>query len=194
MMFYNSKLRICGAVDMLYEYIEDEGRAVLPVQVPCGVDPVSGAVQYRLVMKRRLVMYDWKRSKELKESNPYQSGCVYLTQGSEDTNRNHYDRQLTIYKMMAEAEPGADEDTALDPAYDFVITERYILLLHPQQLAPLRVEVKLGKQEEQAIIGHRLTELHWDNEGARSGLLPPPQPRRYGQAAPGQPQQQQRKE
>lgn len=157
MRFYNSKLRMCGSVDMLYEYISDQGKPV-PVQVPVIVD---GVLTHKTVMKRRLVMYDWKRSKEIKNDNPFQKGCVYLTEFMDDCNRKHYDMQLTGYKIMAEAE------------YDYIICERYLLILHPQQLAPLRIEVTMEKRVEQAMIGHRLTELHWDKDGERSALLPP---------------------
>ena len=48
-----------------------------------------------------LIMYDWKRSKEIKINNPYENGMFPLTH-IPNTNFWHYHLQLNVYKALIE--------------------------------------------------------------------------------------------
>jgi hypothetical protein len=74
---FDSFLRICGSVDMLY--IDDAGE---------------------------IEMYDWKRSKGIDRTNRYQSGCSVITEGVDDCNYEHYSMQMIIYKIILERNYG----------------------------------------------------------------------------------------
>lgn len=78
---YCEYLRLCGQVDMLYEYVDEK-------------DHGDG--------KKHLVLADWKRSKKITMYNSYQSGCVPCTETMGDTNFTHYCIQLCLYKYMLE--------------------------------------------------------------------------------------------
>ncbi len=74
---FDSFLRICGSVDMLY--INDQGE---------------------------IEMYDWKRSKCIERTNKYQSGCSVITEDLDDCNYEHYSMQMIIYKIILERNYG----------------------------------------------------------------------------------------
>ena len=88
---YNEEVKLAGSIDMVYEN-------------PDGT----------------LMIYDWKRSKEITKSNGF--GKYALTPCIEhlpDTNYWHYSLQLNTYKAILEAK------------YDKKITDLYLVRLHP---------------------------------------------------------------
>lgn len=98
-------LMICGSVDILYEEWP-------PRKCP-GRDPT----------KKYLILGDYKRSKEIKLMNPYQSGipeCSAVANAG-DCNYMHYVIQLNLYKYI------------LETWYDVVILQTFIIVLHPDQ-------------------------------------------------------------
>lgn len=67
-----------------------------------------------------LMILDWKRSKEIKESNEWQKGfgpCAHL----DDCNYNHYCLQLNIYEWI------------LTHNYGKKIIGRFLVIFHPNQ-------------------------------------------------------------
>lgn len=68
----------------------------------------------------RLYLIDWKRSKEIKEKNPYQKGfgpCAHL----DDCNFNHYSIQLNLYQWI------------LEKNYNVKVAGRILAIFHPNQ-------------------------------------------------------------
>lgn len=80
-MIYDEELRLSGSVDMIYE---DEN----------GV----------------LKIYDWKRSKEIKKSNPWESAKTECINHLPNSNYWHYSLQLNTYKAILERKYGKKVD------------------------------------------------------------------------------------
>ena len=87
---WDSETRICGSVDMIFK------------------DPDG-----------TLKVYDWKRSKEIKQSNRFQKGAAEEVKHLDDCNYEHYSLQLNIYKYLIEKN------------YGFKVTELAIVVFHP---------------------------------------------------------------
>ena len=90
-MIWHEELRFAGSIDMVYEN-------------PDGT----------------LSIYDWKRSKEIKKTDPWvkfsHTECIdHLP----DTNFWHYSLQLNTYKAIIEAK------------YNKKVTDLYLVCLHP---------------------------------------------------------------
>ena len=98
-MIFDEDVRIAGSIDMVYLGAE-----------PGGV--VGGDTP--------LILYDWKRCKEIKIKNDYKEFA--LTEGIKhlpDTNFWHYALQLNTYKAILEAK------------YNKKIAEMWLVCLHP---------------------------------------------------------------
>jgi hypothetical protein len=65
-----------------------------------------------------LAIYDWKRAKDMKFENPYQSGR-YPLDHLPDTNYWHYSLQLNIYRRM------------IEEFYGYTVSEMALVVLHP---------------------------------------------------------------
>jgi hypothetical protein len=65
-----------------------------------------------------LAVYDWKRSKEIKQSNTYTNG-IGICSDLQDCNYVHYSLQLNIYKKI------------LEDHYGKVVSEMKMIQLHP---------------------------------------------------------------
>lgn len=93
------------------------------------------------------VLCDWKRSKSIVVDNPYQKGKEPLTH-LPDCNYIHYHIQLNLYKYI------------LEKYYDLVITEMYLVILHPNQETYKQIPVRVMKDEIEKILETRRQELH----------------------------------
>ena len=76
-MVYHEELRLSGSIDMIYE--DENGD---------------------------LHIYDWKRCREIKKTNPWQSATNQIISHLPDTNFWHYSLQLNTYKGILEAKYG----------------------------------------------------------------------------------------
>lgn len=74
---FHEEFHIAGSIDMVF------------------VDPKTGDLH----------IYDWKRTADLKKTNPYQSGFPPIHH-LEDCKFNHYSLQLNIYKFILEQKYG----------------------------------------------------------------------------------------
>lgn len=66
----------------------------------------------------RFLIYDWKRSKEIKTSNGFQSGLGPLAH-LPDCNYWHYSLQLNVYRWI------------LETYYGFDVADMYLVIMHP---------------------------------------------------------------
>ena len=92
-MIYDKELKFAGSIDMLYEN-ED------------------GTVD----------ICDWKRSKGIKKTNPFQSATTECIKHLPDSNYWHYCLQLNTYKAL------------LEKNYGKKVNKMYLLCLHPNNL------------------------------------------------------------
>ena len=87
---WDAESKICGSVDMIY--INDDGT---------------------------LSIYDWKRCKEIKQTNNFQKCLHPSLKKLDDCNYEHYSLQLNVYKYIIEKN------------YGFKVKELAIVSMHP---------------------------------------------------------------
>jgi len=89
-----------------------------------------------------LAIYDWKRAKEIKYENKYQSGLEPL-QHLPDTNYWHYSLQLNIYRRI------------LEMFYDVKVSELALVVLHPNNRSFRVIQLNLMEDEVTDMFTHR---------------------------------------
>ena len=117
---------------------------------------------YRRKSDGRFLIYDWKRSKEIKTTNDYESGYAPVDH-LPNTNYWHYTLQLNVYKWFLETFYGLD------------VAELYLLILHPDNKNYRRLRLNILGDEVKDMLDCRLRAL---KEKSRSTvLLPMPMPK-----------------
>jgi len=108
MMVYHEELRLSGSIDMIYE-------------APDGT----------------LQIYDWKRCKDIKKTNPWQCATTECINHLPDTNYWHYTLQLNTYKYI------------LEEKYGKKVTDLFLVCLHPinKNKSYIRIRVPILKSE-----------------------------------------------
>jgi hypothetical protein len=89
-----------------------------------------------------ILIYDWKRSKEIKMENGYQSGLGPLAH-LPDCNYWHYSLQLNIYRYI------------LENYYGCNVSDMYLVILHPNQQSYKRMRLNRMDDEVAAMIDCR---------------------------------------
>tara|TARA_B110000211_G_scaffold189169_1_gene215328 strand:- start:399 stop:1145 length:747 start_codon:yes stop_codon:yes gene_type:complete len=112
-MVFDTSLKLAGSIDMVYE--QEDGT---------------------------LLIYDWKRSKEIKKSNRWQSSTNKYLAHVPDSNFWHYSLQLNIYKYL------------LETNYGKTVAGMFLVCLHPnnQNQSFQRLEVPTMAAEVVNII------------------------------------------
>ncbi len=116
-LVFNERIKVAGSIDMLY--MKKDGTYAI---------------------------YDWKRAKEIKMENRYQSGLgpvMHLP----DTNYWHYSLQLNVYRMI------------LKEKYDMDVNELALVILHPNHPTFQVVKVNIMEDEVNAMFDCRLRAL-----------------------------------
>lgn len=132
---FEEEIRLGGSVDMIYR------------------DPEN---------PNQFLIYDWKRSKEIKGENSYQSGRIPATAHLPDSNYWHFSLQLNIYKYI------------LEKAYKMQISGMYILVLHPNQDKYIRILIPDLSKEVNEIVVYRKRELDAQKYNRRIETVYPP--------------------
>lgn len=133
MMVYDEMMKLVGSIDMIYTFKDEQQR-------------------YTHNGKLRVVVADWKRSKEIRRSNAFQKGSTPLTQNMDDCNYQHYRLQLSIYRLI------------LERKYNISVVKTYLLILHPNQDAPQKIVVSMTNEERAKILRYRRQQVN--------GLIP----------------------
>lgn len=109
-LVYDADKRLSGSIDMVVQ--DEEGN---------------------------FIILDWKRSKEIKKSNPWQSGegCV---RHLPDCNFSHYSLQLNVYRHL------------LETLYGMKIDDMFIVVLHPDNTAPEVHRIARMEKEIEALM------------------------------------------
>lgn len=105
------KIKLCGSIDMVFRRKSDN----------------------------KFVIYDWKRSKEIKSENPFGTGLAPL-EHLPDTNYWHYSLQLNIYKWI------------LETYYGLEVADLYLVILHPDNPSYRRMRLNILTDEVESMI------------------------------------------
>lgn len=119
-----------------------------------------------MVFKRKsdgkFVIYDWKRSKEIKTDNPFGNGFEPLSH-LPDCNYWHYTLQLNLYRWILETHYGLD------------VAELFLLVCHPDNKNYTRIRLNRLQDEVESMLECRLNALK-KPELKQTVLLPIPEP------------------
>jgi len=105
------KIKLCGSIDMVFRRKSDG----------------------------KFVIYDWKRSKEIKSENPFGNGLHPLDH-LPDTNYWHYTLQLNVYKWI------------LETYYGLEVADLYLVILHPDNPSYRRMRLNILTEEVEDMI------------------------------------------
>lgn len=105
------KIKLCGSIDMVFRRRSDG----------------------------KFVIYDWKRSKEIKTENKFGSG-LYPLNHLPDTNYWHYTLQLNVYKWI------------LEKYYGLEVADLYLVILHPDNSSYRRMRLNILDDEVEDMI------------------------------------------
>ena len=108
-----------------------------------------------------LAIYDWKRAKDMKFENSYQSGLPPLDH-LPDTNYWHYSLQLNIYRRI------------LEELYDVVVSELALVVLHPIN-SSFRV-IQLNRMDDEVTLMFETRREQLKNGTAIGHRAPVPAP------------------
>jgi hypothetical protein len=89
------------------------------------------------------VIYDWKRSKEIKTANDFESGYTPLGH-LPNCNYWHYTLQLNVYRWF------------LETFYGCVVSDLYLIILHPDNKNYRRLRLNILDQEVHDMLDCRL--------------------------------------
>jgi len=110
---FDESLRIAGSIDMVFQSREDDTTHV--------------------------ILVDWKRIKELRQSNKYQRG-IYPLHEMDDCNYVHYSLQLNIYRHL------------LQTKYGKIVDHMYLVILHKNHEDYIQVEVPVLEKQVQDML------------------------------------------
>ena len=94
----------------------------------------------------KYVIYDWKRSRQIKSDNEHEKG-YYPLDHLPNCNYWHYSLQLNIYKWF------------LETFYGLEIADLYLIILHPDNKNYRRLRLNFLPDEVQAMLQCRLRAL-----------------------------------
>ena len=94
----------------------------------------------------KYVIYDWKRSKQIKSDNEHEKG-YYPLDHLPNCNYWHYSLQLNIYKWF------------LETFYGLEVADLYLIILHPDNKNYRRLRLNFLPDEVQAMLQCRLRAL-----------------------------------
>jgi hypothetical protein len=107
----SSDIKLCGSIDMVFRRKSDG----------------------------KFVIYDWKRSKEIKAENQFSNGLAPLDH-LPDCNYWHYTLQLNVYKWILEKYYGLD------------VADLYLVILHPDNPSYRRMRLNILEDEVEDMI------------------------------------------
>ena len=112
-MIYDKELKLAGSIDMVFK--NSDGT---------------------------LSIYDWKRCKNIKKENPWQSAKTKCIEHLPDTNFWHYSLQLNTYKAMLESN------------YGVKVKDLYLVCLHPENKSKTyeKIKVPILKSEIKSLF------------------------------------------
>jgi len=96
---------------------------------------VAGSIDFTMIDENNnIVIFDWKRSKEIKYNNKYQKGKEFLNH-LDDCNYNHYQLQLNCYRHI------------LETKYNLNVIGMFLVVCHPNNNDPIYIPVSRMTEE-----------------------------------------------
>jgi hypothetical protein len=113
-------------------------------EVFCEEHKLAGSIDmvYYRPSDKKYVIYDWKRSKEIKTSNTFESGYPPL-EHLPHCNYWHYTLQLNVYKWF------------LETYYGLEIGDLYLVILHPDNTNYIRMRLNMMPNEVKDMLSCR---------------------------------------
>jgi hypothetical protein len=115
----------------------------------------------------KFLIYDWKRTREIKTSNKYQKGLAPLDH-LEDCNYWHYTLQLNVYRWI------------LENLYGLEVADLYLIIVHPDNKNYIRMRLNRLDDEVEDMLECRLRALK--NNWHAPVMLPAPKESHSGKA------------
>lgn len=132
------------------QFWKDHGADLEPYRMEWEVwtDPtikLTGSIDgvFRRKSDGKIVIYDWKRSKEIKSDNPFGGNGYSPLDHLANTNYWHYTLQLNVYKWI------------LETYYDLEVADLYLIILHPDNKSYKRMRLNILSDEIQAMVDAR---------------------------------------
>lgn len=97
---------------------------------------------FRRKSNGKFLIYDWKRSKEIKTENSFETGYAPLDH-LPNTNYWHYTAQLNVYRYI------------LENYYDMEVEDMYLVILHPDNKSYKRMRLNRMDDEVELMIEAR---------------------------------------
>jgi hypothetical protein len=127
---FHEEARIAGSIDMVYEEV---------------VDYSTTRSRTREIPPPPLVIYDWKRCREIKKTNAANKFATHpAIEHLPDTNFWHYALQLNIYKYI------------LQNKYGKTVTDLYLIVLHPESSGYKRIKLPDLQSEVSELFEERI--------------------------------------
>jgi len=104
------------------------------------------------------VVYDWKRSKDIKVNNDFGGRALYPLDHLHDTNYWHYSLQLNVYRWF------------LETYYGLKISDMYLIVLHPDNKNYRRLRLNRMDDEVDIMINARMRAV---KDGCRQKVIMP---------------------
>jgi len=158
---------VIGTVEWRYfkNFWRDMGEDIEPYRLEWEVyvDELRLAGQIDGLFRRKsdgaFLIYDWKRSREIKTENQFSSGLPPV-EHLPDTNYWHYSLQLNVYRWI------------LEHYYDMKISDMYLVILHPENKNYRRLRLNFLNDEVESMMEARRKAVIWRSK--ETVILPLP--------------------
>ena len=149
--FYNDIVKIDNSVEFQYFKQYDDDRTIkYPNLKPYRTEwmvydeemKIAGSIDmvYKCEKTGKLHIYDWKRCKEIKKTNPWQNSIHPQLEHIPDTNFWHYTLQLNIYKAVVERN------------YGMKVESLNLVCLHPENTNYIQYNVPILTDEMTILV------------------------------------------
>lgn len=151
-LFYNNEIVNNSSIEYQYflKFNNDHKDELVPYRTEWIVfdEETKFAGSIDMIYKKKngddkhLIIYDWKRAKKITDENNFERGYSPV-EHLPNSNYWHYSLQLNMYKKI------------LEKNYDKIIDEMYLLSLHPNNSAYIKIKVPVLKEEVENIFNLR---------------------------------------
>ena len=100
---------------------------------------IAGTIDGLFKNKDGYIIYDWKRTKEIKYNN-YFNKCKFPLDNYDDCNFIKYSLQLNTYKYI------------LEKNYNIKIVDMYLVILHPNEINYKKIKIENMQDEIKKLI------------------------------------------
>lgn len=141
---FHEEAQIAGSIDMVFQDISSEA-ATSTATPSTDLSPETRREGAEPPVDPPLVIYDWKRCREITKTNPnFKFAKHPIIEHIPDTNFWHYALQLNIYKYI------------LKTKYGKTVTDLYLIVLHPDSQNYQRIKLPNLQTEVDELFKERI--------------------------------------